>query len=436
MIEVEFKKIVEDHDWSSIPKVDDVDQIFKIFDHFGSESFKYIQRHFWLNLDVAKAACKINYPHEKFCSLNYLPEHIRNLREIAKIAVNTNGYSLKFLSSEFQDDYEIVLTAVMSNAFSLKFSSSRLQDDITIVKEAMKKAALSFQYASERLRQDEDLIEYATKNIDWMHLEFFEGPLSSDKNFVIRLSKVNWLPSLLCFVNKTLRDDYETVYEIVSNDGESIKCVGEKFHYDINLALLAIKNDYYVIRHLPSTVQENLLILDAAMESARQHHPDNSYASIGYIPEGIKNDREKLYILVKKYPVLLSYSTEEMKSDKEFILDNFVYSDVNILSGGLLVNISKKLFSDKDFVLSVFDKLRNDNYVNASFTKQLDSNLMDDVEVVNKMVSISGRALQHASLRLRSDVEVVLAAVRSERNAIKYASEEVRANIENILDNL
>ncbi|OAD21102.1 hypothetical protein THIOM_003148 [Candidatus Thiomargarita nelsonii] len=100
-------------------------------------------------------------------------------------------------------------------------------------------------------------------------------------------------------------------------------------------------------------------------------------------------------IAVQKEPWALESVSEELRSDREFVLAAIQKSD------WAFGYASEELRADREFVLAA--------------------------------VRQNGKALQYASEELQADREIVLAAIQQDGEAIKYASEELRADQEIVL---
>ncbi|CAD7962479.1 unnamed protein product [Amoebophrya sp. A25] len=84
-------------------------------------------------------------------------------REIALVAVQKSGESLRDLHSEFRDDESIVMAALQENPMALEFASQRLRSDPRVVSLAVKKNPKAFMYSDGEARSSRELIALVAK---------------------------------------------------------------------------------------------------------------------------------------------------------------------------------------------------------------------------------------------------------------------------------
>jgi Domain of unknown function (DUF4116) len=105
---------------------------------------------------------------------------------------------------------------------------------------------------------------------------------------------------------------------------------------------------------------------------------------------------------------LLQYASQELKKDKQFILNVVRHH------GWALEFVDNVLKKDKDVVMAAVSQ-------NGYSLLYADSSLKKDKDIVLDAVSKEGQALFHADDELKKDKDIVMAAVKKDGLAIQYA---------------
>lgn len=206
---------------------------------------------------------------------------------------------------------------------------------------------------------------------------------------------------------------------------ELVKIFGKKYiaRYpeDITLDTICYVGDLYVDNKLPIC---NLKYIFGSLYCALDglyylenicFVSKNTFFSNHYDSEtlfNMFNNYEYMLYALKNGFNLLPYATEELKSNKNFILETIKY-------GGSLFYASEELKKDKEVALAAVKK---DGYA----IKNVPEELKHDKEIMMKAVKKKGRALEFVPEELRNDKDVVLAAVKEDGEALMYASNDLK----------
>ncbi len=131
------------------------------------------------NKELAKIALKTDGLQILHMSPNY-----QNDIELGLLAVKQNGGALEWLGTNCKDNYEIVKTAVKNKGLALEFASSRLKDTDEIVELAITQDAHSIRSASDRIKDDEEIMKKVVSENGYM-LKFASNRLKSNKELVV-----------------------------------------------------------------------------------------------------------------------------------------------------------------------------------------------------------------------------------------------------------
>jgi len=100
----------------------------------------------------------LKYEFDEFDALQLSSAEFCSDKEIIKLAISTDKFSLKYASVELQNNKEIVIIAVSKHGLNLEFASDKLKNDREIVIIAVSKYGLSLEYASVELKNDREIV--------------------------------------------------------------------------------------------------------------------------------------------------------------------------------------------------------------------------------------------------------------------------------------
>lgn len=125
-----------------------------------------------------------------------------------------------------------------------------------------------------------------------------------------------------------------------------------------------------------------------------------------YASEELKNDKEIVLEAVKQNGNALGYACDRLKNDKEVMIEAVKQN------GCALEYASDRLKNDKDFILEILQKILSKNMTNDwifEFYKEaiLSYNLKNDRNFIFEAVKVDSRALQWASDRLKDDADLI-----------------------------
>ncbi|KAF0972926.1 hypothetical protein FDP41_008778 [Naegleria fowleri] len=146
-----------------------------------------------------------------------------------------------------------------------------------------------------------------------------------------------------------------------------------------------------------------------------------------------KNDQQFVLNHIRKYGFGLSFASEALKGNKEFLLQLLMKLILDSKNSGerdleeaikdtlnFLSRVDKELQYNRDFVLQVVRQY------GKVFKSDLDINYQHDREIVLAAVKQDGRALKYVSEcssdQLKQDQEVVFEAIRQNKKALRWAS--------------
>ena len=302
--------------------------------------------------------------------------------------------------------YRLLLAEVMQNDIGLEDASSELQDDRDVVLHCVRRCPAAIKHASARLRGDKEIIlaaatgEYGTWNSD----------------------------TVLNVASTELQDDREVVLHCVKNGGEAIKHASARLRGDKEIILAAATGEYGKWNYSATVLN----LASTELQDDREvvlHCVKNGGEAIKHASARLRGDKEIIlaaatgeYGKWNSYTVL-SFASTELQDDRDVVL-HCVKND-----GYAIEHASARLRADKEIILAAARGLNS-----ATVLKLASTELQDDREVVLHCVKNDGKAIKHASARLRGDKEIILAWKwwRSD-NLLSFASTELQDDREVVL---
>ena len=146
-----------------------------------------------------------------------------------------------------------------------------------------------------------------------------------------------------------------------------------------------------------------------------------------YAQEEIKSNKEIILQAVKSSGLNIEYASESLKNDREIVM-------AAVQNNGRSLNyVLKEFGSDREVVL---EAVRNV----ASIIEHLSYQMRNDREIVMQAVKIYGYLLKFASAEMKNDREIVMEAIRNNHSYYKngsfleFASSEMRNDREIVLE--
>ena len=312
--------------------------------------------------------------------LNHVKEYILNNKEFDIEIVKINGVAIIYLD-EFKYDKNVIQEAAKTYKDALQFAHSDLRDNKEYMLEILKYNGLALEYVSERLRDDWDICLTAVKQ---------------------SIGAIN-------FVSDKFLEDRNFVLEVVKTNGYKLLSFNPKFQYDKGIVLEAVKTGGLVYQHI---VNDNFKKdKEIALEAVKKNK-DN----INYVPEELKLNKDFILDVLRNtnialYKILLIDRPSKLVDDEEVILAAIKNSEIDISLA------SPTLIEDRDFIIKCVR-------VNPRIIQYIPG-YCNDREIIKEAVKKDGYALQYALDDLVNDKDFVLEMVRIDNNAYLFIGEDL-----------
>jgi len=151
-----------------------------------------------------------------------------------------------------------------------------------------------------------------------------------------------------------------------------------------------------------------------------------------FVPPKLRNDKAVVLEIVKHYPQVIEFISNELKEDRDILRAVLNRSK---LPAHFLQHFSENLRSDADTMLEVLSHPNN----GLSSMAYCSSVLRNDKSFFLRTVAVGnhqedGQVLRFASQRLKDDLEVVLHCVRQSGMNLKHASYDLRRDQEIVFE--
>lgn len=329
----------------------------------------------------------------------YLDENLQNKKEFLELNISKNDYK------EENDAFWEKIAEI-----PLKFLSKKLQEDKKFVLKALSKNLYQFKDLKEELRYDKSIVmHYISLGYDFYQ---YTG------------------------IPQELIDDQDVMQALMNSKSYTMMLQSKKLAYDKEFILRMIKKHPSIYKYLPKEIESDLDVFLMAIRSDSKYLWNIKYTKFA-------NDRDFFLNHLQEFPQLSSHFSNEMKNDKDFVVQNIVRNKHFILGD--------KLQKDKEFVLMLikehklpayminmdlksdkeiaFSLLKNDN----SIMRSLPKNIRDEKEIIEYLIEINGHNLYFASKRLKKDRELVLKAIEKSPHSLFDADKRLKKDPEIVL---
>ena len=344
-----------------------------------SKSHKYI---FSINESITKIPKKYDGIPLSLSEVRVIPEDLRNNKEVALKAIETDPSYINSISNSLKDDIDVAKKIMEKRPKDFENFSEKIRDNKNIALDAVKRDASLYNFVSERLKIDEDILN-ATDFTNIFPSPNFNFKHKIDKPSYLKLLKSlsrykTYNPNLLISVTddvlndkhivmktiKLSKNSYESLPTHLKKDDDVVEALikNNNFYetdltkyfsdYDKNVAILIMK--YHPIMYpklKPEFQMDKDVILSALKSKLKKNVNGIKYTSYGsntrdilpFIPENMKQDKDIKHILELKNNTY--YFSKKYNDDKKFILKN-------VHKWNTFEYASDRLKQDKDVVIS------------------------------------------------------------------------------------
>ena len=233
------------------------------------ESYRHLPYELLDNEVVIEEAIKNNQFGAEV--LDHASDRLKDNKDIVMLAVSKStgveffytvrpekGYTyndaLCYASERLRDDKDVVLLSVKNNPDSLESASARLQNDYDVVLTAVKGNAHALKYASKELRGNKELVLIAAKsNFSSIYDYYDQGLGGEELEYAVNIED-----SILPYISDELKNDRDVILAIVKGCPWAFCNIPDKFKDDYDIALIAFKEDEYLIETASERVKKLL----------------------------------------------------------------------------------------------------------------------------------------------------------------------------------
>ena len=337
-------------------------------------------------------------------------------------AVSKKGCLLEFASKTLRDDEEVVTAALESDKRVLKYASKRLRSIKEFVYPWVESFSYNFEFISKDLRADVDMFHLL---IERSMFRAFTGHCHvvnvSYKNSDGSISKYDFLFDM---------PNYISLFHYVTIDW--------KKHRDLLLESITIHEGGQWLRHLPEYQSDKEIILQAFKSSP---------VALSYLSQEIYADTDFIKSLIDMNPVGFIYLPEEWKSKEELILELLPKLDLYRYipkqmqeKDNIIWEVTNHWPNSIDLIITSHgDKLSNEyyEYLAENHPSQFGKNskyfpkrIRNNSKLMLRTIENCSSAFKTSSSKLRNDREFVLQALEKNADCFKEIPSIFREDIE------
>lgn len=210
----------------------------------------------------------------------------------------------------------------------------------------------------------------------------------------------------------------EQTIAVVKKDGEKLSELDEKFKEDEQIVLAALEQNPKAIVYASAKLKANKEFMLKALK-------DKGFLTEIIIKSAsaeLKNDKDFIFETLKDktevtIPIIMEFVNPELKNDKDFMLSLISHEN----SSMILSYSSDTLKSNKEFVLEAI-KITHGDCVSIASVE-----LRNDVEVMlPAMQMYAFKTLQVIGEKLKNNKEIFLIALKGTVNALHFAGDDLK----------
>jgi len=390
---------------------------------------KYASKKKQDNYDIVFEAVQQNVLALKFSSdklLNNKKIISKAISENKKENYNNMEIILKYVPEKLRETKYIIFDAIQYNAKEFKYASNNLKNDIKFILKCIKRNMYIYFYLSDSLKKNPVIFRELLLKTQGFGRSFVDWEI--DKKRIKSFSKmvniaIKWNGLLLQYLPSDLRNDKEIALLAVSsaNGGYEIpyQYLSEELKNDREISKLSIKNSVGgSYQFMPSKLINDAEIIELVLKENRTKF--NSF------PKEYKNNRDFVLKAIKNHiSVLLEYLDDSLRDDSEIVLSTIKYKAYQFQYA------SARLRNDEAVILKAMQICNNPEVVFSYSSEQLRSNK----EFCVLALKIEWSCIKFINEQLKDDDDIILAAMETSDYAIKYASKRIKEKEEDFINN-
>ena len=237
--------------------------------------------------------------------------------------------------------------------------------------------------------------------------QFFPEEFKDNLNFFMKIAKSmsDFKEVFLELANEKILNSKNFAKTIISNcKGFSLKYFSEEIRSNKELVLIAVAKNGNELKHASDELKKDREVVLAAIKTSQVELFANE--AIKYADKSFLNDFEIARIAVAFSGNMLQYFVDEVRKDKE-IVSIAVNNTPNAVEFA-----DKSLLSDKDFILSLPNKIyRSDGSKFRAFSI-LGDKLKKDHDIVTKAIAMDCNLYQDLPKNLKEDLLIFTEALK------------------------
>ncbi len=334
---------------------------------------------------------------EKHGNLAYqhASKRIRNIQDIAYLAIKKSFESMKYLGDELQNNAEFIES---------------------LIKQIDQKGYTIYQYASKTLRSTPNLFYVVMKDeeqIAYNALRYIEPCLADDIEFMTPLIE-KYGHQAYRHASKRIRNMADIAHLAIKKSFESMKYLGDELKNEQDFVKSLITIDPFYFSCIGKAAQNNLNIAYDLL-----HHDKTKDSYLQYIGPGIADNLEFIQAAIQKFghPVI-QYASERIRNMPDLM------HIVNESNTDLLQYLGNTLKNDPEFIQSCMEK-------NLFSFKYGSEEVQNNLEIAKFLLQIQDARvedmLSYIGPNVKDNLEFMKAAIeRFGYPVLEYASEGIR----------
>lgn len=354
---------------------------------------------------------------ETFQTLNFVPEQMRNSREVVYAAVGAFPRSFIDVPTQYKDDVHLAELAVTQDLNVFAYTSDALKNNKEFVLKMMlsKKEAWILRHASKEIRGDATFLMQACREGCKAVLEYASEDLRNDLAFVLAVVKLDH--NSVEFVGTPLRSHQE-IFLAAADSRCSIAWfyAGRSLMDNKDFVLEMFSRSYCAchLKHVSERLRDDWDVVHAAM--------NYDWTSIPGMPQCLKDEKKKTFDMwVEKRPHIRCSMCASAHTRVSLRLQR----DQSILLAAIGRNykafssMRRSLKTDITFVKAAVGK-------NCKVFKLLDRAFQNDSGIALISVETNGMSIKRMPQRIKNLRHVAWAAIKNNPQAFWKIPEVLR----------
>ena len=237
--------------------------------------------------------------------LQHADDSLKDDIDVVSLGLLHDTSGIKYASSRLKDNTELMLKVINKSPYIVEYASERLRDNKAFMLEVLKKNFRLIKYASNRLKKDKEMMMASVSKYHSKSFHVADSVLKKDKEYIKKLIQKNG--NILIDADKSLHNDMTLIALALDNGLHTLSFASEEIQKNRKFALKLLSNNHRSIQHAHQSLYKDPIYMHEAVKE------DPFY--IQYVQGRLKDDIDLALMAIKQNVQVYIYISDTLQKN-------------------------------------------------------------------------------------------------------------------------